>query len=133
MEQSEVLELLQDKDQEADFRAMYQIIVDVRTERGGYGEFDQRIALAALCRISWPGKLSTYSKVVRLVQGKFKGIAENAYLAHQFRQGLSPRLIRAQSQRDIRFGSRDDLYPGDLPHRAKMYRKVRPGVLRAQG
>lgn len=121
MEKEKIYELLRgrggDESAVSDVETLYEIIVETRRERGSQGEFDELIALAALCRITWPGKLPTYPKAVKLVQMKFQGISNDPQLAHRFRYGLSPRLIRAVRKGDIRFKSLADLFTGDLPRR----------------
>ena len=138
MERPEILGLLAQsrRDEEGeeseeslrDLEKMYDIIIEARSEGDSeHGEFDERLALAALCKLNWPGKPPAYWESVKLVREKFEGISKDSGLAILFRSGLSTRLTKAKTHGDIKFNSLGDFYAGNLPRK-----KRRPSKLKSR-
>jgi hypothetical protein len=83
---------------------MYSIIIE---ERGKTEEtvtkFDEQLALAALCKITWPGKVPDYTQAIQSFKRRFRGIARSARLQQEFRNRIGRRLITARTAEDISF------------------------------
>jgi hypothetical protein len=105
------------RETEDDLKMMFTIILDVRRQMASYQvEFDEKLAWAALCRWTWPGKRPSYRRAVMMLRSRFRGIADSPKLQHHFRQGIKSSKLRVdRDARDIRFRVLSDVFKGYMP------------------
>ena len=90
----------------ADLETMYTLIMEERGVADVYDitEFDERVTLAALCKLPWPGKRPSYSAALRSFISEYRGIADDEDLQRSFRSSIQPTLRLEEGDReDIRF------------------------------
>jgi hypothetical protein len=90
----------------SDLETMYSLIIRARGKtETTMTEFDEELALAALCQWSWPGKVPSYRFAVRRFIRVFRGIADSPNLQIEFRKSIGNALANAQTPDDISFNN----------------------------
>ncbi len=88
----------------SDLETMYSLIIRARgkTEKT-MTEFDEELALAALCQWSWPGKVPSYRNEARRFTEMFGGIGGSPKLQIEFQKSIGKALATARMPEDISF------------------------------
>lgn len=87
-----------------DLETMYSLILAARgITEDSIEERDERIALTALCWITWPGKPPEYKQEIRPFLESFRGIADDPRQQEEFRGLLRPALVTAHDVHKVSF------------------------------
>jgi len=88
----------------SDLESMYSIIIEERGKtEDTLTKFDEQLALAALCKIAWPGKVPGYTQAIQSFKRRFRGIARSVRLQQEFRSRIGRTLSTARTANDISF------------------------------
>jgi len=88
----------------ADLEKMYTILIESRGKTlSTLNRFDETVALAALCQISFPGKSPSYMNESRQLRSEFKGISSNIILERKFRGKVKSSFRNALNESQIDF------------------------------
>lgn len=102
---------LQSDESLADLEEMYTILIEARGKTiNTLNQFDETIALAALCQISFPGKTPTYISEARQFRAKYKGISASYRLENEFKNKVRTSFTSALNESQISFRSLRDLF-----------------------
>ena len=84
-----------------DLEMQYSIILEVRGKAKSPDYLDEKLALAILCKLPWPGKTTKYKIAVRKLRQSFIGIAGSRELQNKFRKLVSKKLVEARTESEI--------------------------------
>ena len=94
-----------------DLDRMYTLLIESRGKTlSSLTRFDETVALASLCQISFPGKTPKFSEGARQLRQNFRGISRNLLLERRFQDKIRLSFKNALNENQINLNDIGNLF-----------------------